>query len=123
MLHKMSNLERQSVRNIAKVKQDCEETIKRHQNFIDQVPYDNTVCRWDDYTDSLNLSLLVPFDEDWRLKIEASLLKLSLSSESLNSCFAVFVFVHSLMLRSNDILRPSTLYFPVILPIMIDLPI
>ncbi|XP_060803284.1 centrosomal protein of 131 kDa [Amyelois transitella] len=37
MVNKVSNLEKQSLRNIAKVKQECEETIKRHQNFIDQL--------------------------------------------------------------------------------------
>ncbi|XP_045498667.1 centrosomal protein of 131 kDa [Colias croceus] len=37
MISKVSNLEKQSHRNIAKVKQECEETIKRHQNFIDQL--------------------------------------------------------------------------------------
>ncbi|XP_038220778.1 centrosomal protein of 131 kDa [Zerene cesonia] len=37
MIGKVSNLEKQSHRNIAKVKQECEETIKRHQNFIDQL--------------------------------------------------------------------------------------
>ncbi|XP_072949510.1 uncharacterized protein dila [Epargyreus clarus] len=37
MINKVSNLEKQSNRNIAKVKQECEETIKRHQNFIDQL--------------------------------------------------------------------------------------
>ncbi|XP_045536522.1 centrosomal protein of 131 kDa [Papilio machaon] len=37
MITKVSNLEKQSQRNILKVKQECEETIKRHQNFIDQL--------------------------------------------------------------------------------------
>ncbi|CAH4028270.1 unnamed protein product [Pieris brassicae] len=37
MITKISNLEKQSHRNIGKVKQECEETIKRHQNFIDQL--------------------------------------------------------------------------------------
>ncbi|XP_045484034.1 centrosomal protein of 131 kDa isoform X2 [Pieris rapae] len=37
MISKISNLEKQSHRNIGKVKQECEETIKRHQNFIDQL--------------------------------------------------------------------------------------
>ncbi|CAK1551273.1 unnamed protein product [Leptosia nina] len=37
MISKISNLEKQSHRNIAKVKQECEETIKRHQSFIDQL--------------------------------------------------------------------------------------
>ncbi|XP_013170159.1 PREDICTED: centrosomal protein of 131 kDa isoform X2 [Papilio xuthus] len=37
MITKVSNLEKQSQRNIMKVKQECEETIKRHQNFIDQL--------------------------------------------------------------------------------------
>ncbi|XP_045772717.1 centrosomal protein of 131 kDa [Maniola jurtina] len=37
MISKVSNLEKQSHRNIAKVKQECEETIKRHQSFIDQL--------------------------------------------------------------------------------------
>ncbi|KAG6444606.1 centrosomal protein of 131 kDa [Manduca sexta] len=37
MIQKVSNLEKQSQRNIAKVKQECEEAIKRHQNFIDQL--------------------------------------------------------------------------------------
>ncbi|XP_049873595.1 centrosomal protein of 131 kDa [Pectinophora gossypiella] len=37
MISKVSTLEKQSHRNIAKVKQECEETIKRHQNFIDQL--------------------------------------------------------------------------------------
>ncbi|XP_047030428.1 centrosomal protein of 131 kDa [Helicoverpa zea] len=37
MINKVSNLEKQSNRNINKVKQECEETIKRHQNFIDQL--------------------------------------------------------------------------------------
>ncbi|KAF9423871.1 hypothetical protein HW555_000929 [Spodoptera exigua] len=37
MINKVSNLEKQSNRNISKVKQECENTIKRHQNFIDQL--------------------------------------------------------------------------------------
>ncbi|XP_039753596.1 centrosomal protein of 131 kDa [Pararge aegeria] len=37
MISKVSNLEKQSHRNIAKVKQECEESIKRHQSFIDQL--------------------------------------------------------------------------------------
>ncbi|XP_050350508.1 centrosomal protein of 131 kDa isoform X2 [Nymphalis io] len=37
MISKVNNLEKQSHRNIAKVKQECEETIKRHQSFIDQL--------------------------------------------------------------------------------------
>ncbi|KAJ0176453.1 hypothetical protein K1T71_007632 [Dendrolimus kikuchii] len=37
MVHKVSNLEKQSLRNIGKVKQECEESIKKHQNFIDQL--------------------------------------------------------------------------------------
>ncbi|CAH2048787.1 unnamed protein product, partial [Iphiclides podalirius] len=37
MITKVSNLEKQSQRNIMKVKQECEDTIKRHQSFIDQL--------------------------------------------------------------------------------------
>ncbi|VVC90818.1 unnamed protein product [Leptidea sinapis] len=37
MISKVGNLEKQSHRNIAKVKQECEEAIKRHQSFIDQL--------------------------------------------------------------------------------------
>ncbi|XP_061716460.1 centrosomal protein of 131 kDa-like [Cydia pomonella] len=37
MINKVSNLEKQSLRNISKVKAECEEAIKRHQAFIDQL--------------------------------------------------------------------------------------
>ncbi|XP_063536641.1 centrosomal protein of 131 kDa isoform X2 [Cydia strobilella] len=37
MINKVSNLEKQSLRNISRVKAECEEAIKRHQAFIDQL--------------------------------------------------------------------------------------
>ncbi|XP_063624359.1 centrosomal protein of 131 kDa [Cydia splendana] len=37
MIHKVSNLEKQSLRNISRAKAECEEAIKRHQAFIDQL--------------------------------------------------------------------------------------
>ncbi|KAG7308441.1 hypothetical protein JYU34_005647 [Plutella xylostella] len=37
MFNKVSNMEKQSHRSINKVKQDCEEAVKRHQTFIDQL--------------------------------------------------------------------------------------
>ncbi|XP_047990921.1 centrosomal protein of 131 kDa-like [Leguminivora glycinivorella] len=37
MINKVSNLEKQSIRNISRVKAECEEAIKRHQAFIDQL--------------------------------------------------------------------------------------
>lgn len=37
MVNKVSNLEKQSLRNVSKAKAECEEAIKRHQAFIDQV--------------------------------------------------------------------------------------
>ncbi|KAI8437070.1 hypothetical protein MSG28_010430 [Choristoneura fumiferana] len=37
MVNKVSNLEKQSLRNVSKAKSECEEAIKRHQAFIDQL--------------------------------------------------------------------------------------
>ncbi|GBP90301.1 Centrosomal protein of 131 kDa [Eumeta japonica] len=37
MIAKVNALEKQSNRNVSKVKQECEAAIKRHQNFIDQL--------------------------------------------------------------------------------------
>lgn len=45
MINKVSNLEKQSQRNINKIKLECEETIKRHQNFIDQVTLNSHLTR------------------------------------------------------------------------------
>lgn len=45
MIAKVGALEKQSNRNVSKVKQECEEAIKRHQNFIDQVHVSSLTAR------------------------------------------------------------------------------